>query len=406
MQTKTKHATASHRNTPPGHDDSGNYMLNESLRFERFISDLSARFVNIAPDQVDGEIETALQQILEFFQVDRCGLLGLSPDRKKVHLIHGAFAEGIEQVSGDIDLANLFPWTYERAVLLGLPVRIDRMEELPERAGQDRSNCTAMGILSYLNIPLSIEGKVSSLIALNSVRRNRSWPEECIPRLRLLGEIFINALERRKAYGMLQEKEARLNLAAKAAGAMLWTLDIASGYIWTTEKAKEFFGFPADSELDLARFLNIVHSEDRDMLRRTIEEAVQSGNERAVEYRIVRSDGSIRWVLSRGRPAPAVLDNNVLLMGVSIDVTERKLREAAEIESMERYQAVVEAFDGFIYICSPDYRVEFMSQRLIERTGRNAVGETCYKVLHDRDSICEWCVNERVLQGETVRWEV
>jgi signal transduction histidine kinase len=66
----------------------------------------------------------------------------------------------------------------------------------------------------------------------------------------------------------------------------------------------------------------------------------------------------------------------------------------------------VEAFDGFIYICSPDYRVEFMNQRLIERTGRDAVGELCYKALHDRDSVCEWCVNERVFQGETVRWEV
>ena len=76
------------------------------------------------------------------------------------------------------------------------------------------------------------------------------------------------------------------------------------------------------------------------------------------------------------------------------------------MESMERHRAVVETFDGFIYICSPDYRVEFMNQRLIERTGRNAVGETCYKALHDRDSICEWCVNERVFQGETVRWEV
>jgi len=48
----------------------------EHLRFERLISDLSARFVNITPDQVGREIENALKQIVEFFQVDRCGLLG------------------------------------------------------------------------------------------------------------------------------------------------------------------------------------------------------------------------------------------------------------------------------------------------------------------------------------------
>jgi len=48
----------------------------ERLRFERLISDLSARFVDIVPDRVDGEIENALKQVLEFFQVDRGGLVG------------------------------------------------------------------------------------------------------------------------------------------------------------------------------------------------------------------------------------------------------------------------------------------------------------------------------------------
>ena len=72
----------------------------------------------------------------------------------------------------------------------------------------------------------------------------------------------------------------------------------------------------------------------------------------------------------------------------------------------KQFQAMVEAFDGFIYVCSRDYRVEFMNKKLIERTGYDATGEFCYKVLHDRESICPWCVNERVFKGETVNWEV
>jgi PAS domain S-box-containing protein len=67
---------------------------------------------------------------------------------------------------------------------------------------------------------------------------------------------------------------------------------------------------------------------------------------------------------------------------------------------------MIEAFDGLIYICSADFRVEFMNQRLIERTGRAAIGEPCYEVLHKRSSVCPWCVNDRVQRGETVRWEV
>jgi PAS domain S-box-containing protein len=75
-------------------------------------------------------------------------------------------------------------------------------------------------------------------------------------------------------------------------------------------------------------------------------------------------------------------------------------------EGDSRYRAIVESFDGLFYICSPDYRVEFMNPRLIERTGYDGTGEYCYKVLYELNSICPWCVNERVFRGETVRGEV
>ena len=83
------------------------------------------------------------------------------------------------------------------------------------------------------------------------------------------------------------------------------------------------------------------------------------------------------------------------------DWVEKTLREREE-----RYRAIVEAFDGLVYICSEDYRIEFMNEELIRRTGYDATGEVCYRVLHERDSACPWCAKERVLKGETVRWEI
>lgn len=88
------------------------------------------------------------------------------------------------------------------------------------------------------------------------------------------------------------------------------------------------------------------------------------------------------------------------------DVSRYELAERALREREEHYRAIVEAFDGLIYICSQDYRVEFMNQRSVERTGYDGIGGLCYEVLHDRDSICPWCVNEQVFEGKTVRWEV
>ncbi|MGB8991081.1 MAG: PAS domain-containing protein [Desulfobaccales bacterium] len=71
-----------------------------------------------------------------------------------------------------------------------------------------------------------------------------------------------------------------------------------------------------------------------------------------------------------------------------------------------QYEAIIEAFDGYIYICSQNYEVEFMNQRFIERTGYYPLGQKCYRALHDRDEVCPWCINDRVFRGETVRWEV
>ncbi|MCC6347820.1 MAG: EAL domain-containing protein [Nitrospirales bacterium] len=94
-------------------------------------------------------------------------------------------------------------------------------------------------------------------------------------------------------------------------------------------------------------------------------------------------------------------------IAAAIGVEEkRRKREEVLQKSEVSYRAVVESFEGFIYICSQEYRLEFMNEKLIRRTGRNAVGELCYRALHDRDTLCPWCVNAKVFKGETVRWEV
>jgi PAS domain S-box-containing protein len=67
--------------------------LEERLRFERLLSHVSARFVNISPEQVDGEIESALKMLLDFFQVERCGLLRTTRDRTAWQITHVATAD-------------------------------------------------------------------------------------------------------------------------------------------------------------------------------------------------------------------------------------------------------------------------------------------------------------------------
>jgi PAS domain S-box-containing protein len=216
----------------------------------------------------------------------------------------------------------------------------------------------------------------------------------------------VNALERKRADKALRESEERLSLATDSAGAGLWSMKIDTSLVSVSTRMRELFGFTEDEELRYDSFLKVIHPEDREKVHLCVDQAVRARGELDIEYRITLPDGTIRWIAARGRLHRASSGEEERLIGLSVDITERKHAEEARLESMERYHAIVDAFDGLLYICSQDYRVEFMNQRMIERTGRNAVGELCYKALHDGDSVCEWCVNERVFRGETVRWEV
>ena len=83
-----------------------------------------------------------------------------------------------------------------------------------------------------------------------------------------------------------------------------------------------------------------------------------------------------------------------------------KQREGAGQEAEATTKAMIEAFDGLIYVCSPNYEVEFMNERFIQRTGHDPTGEKCHQAIHELKEVCPWCVNERVQNGETIRWEV
>jgi len=173
--------------------------LENRLRFERLLSDLSGKFVNIPPDRVDSEIDYGLRQILEFFQVDRAGLMRSLPDRSAYQITHGAYGEDVPPVPIGVELRRtLYPWASEKLVEKHEAVSFSRLDDLPPEANVDKQTYAEWGIRSALNIPIITGGSVVHVIAINSVKSERVWPEELFPRLQLLGEIFVNALERKQ----------------------------------------------------------------------------------------------------------------------------------------------------------------------------------------------------------------
>ena len=69
------------------------------------------------------------------------------------------------------------------------------------------------------------------------------------------------------------------------------------------------------------------------------------------------------------------------------------------------FKAAVDAFDGLVYICSPENKIEFVNQKAINKVGRDVTGEFCFAALYGRDDICPWCREQEIFQGKVGRWE-
>ena len=181
--------------------------LRERLQFEELLAGLSARFVNIRSDRVDAEIRDAMKLVLEFFRVERFGMIRILPDRQSWQLTHAALAEDVPPPPVGQELPfSLFPYTYEKLIHQREIHSFSKLDDLPADANVDRQTNIKWGIRSGLYIPILIGEAVSQILAIDSVMSERIWPDELIPRLQLLGEIFANALERTWMENELRER--------------------------------------------------------------------------------------------------------------------------------------------------------------------------------------------------------
>ena len=125
----------------------------------------------------------------------------------------------------------------------------------------------------------------------------------------------------------LHQFEERVGLAAEAAQLGVWELDIATERLWVSDKIRQLFHFPAENEITYNEFQKRVHPDDQPARDRVMRRAIRTEGTYETEYRIVLPDGSVRWIGGRAR---CVGDDKGIpnrLLGVSMDITERKQAE-------------------------------------------------------------------------------
>src|SRR5262249_44762025 len=136
-------------------------------------------------------------------------------DQRQLVLTHTYHVPGVPSLPRII-LNEKWPW-YARTINQGEVLRFSALpDDLPPEAGPEREYCIRVGLKSHVMIPLKVRDSVVGAIGFGSFRTRRDWPDDLVQRLRLVGDLFTNALARKRADAALWAREQSLRqLAAK-----------------------------------------------------------------------------------------------------------------------------------------------------------------------------------------------
>jgi PAS domain S-box-containing protein len=156
--------------------------------------------------------------------------------------------------------------------------------------------------------------------------------------------LITDITERKHIENSLLENKARLDQALDAANAGIWDWDLVSGInIWSDEVWRLYGLNPNDNSPSFALWAETIVPEDREATCKAVRKAATEGTNISIEYRVRYPDGSVHWLLSRGKPLRGCNGNIVRYLGTIIDITRQKELEEKLVKNEARMALALEA---------------------------------------------------------------
>lgn len=181
--------------------------IHELLQFERLLSEVSATYINLPRDEVEKVLRRDFERLSTLLGVDRCVLYRVGKNMRFTRLEKPFFwspdedAEAIRELDEwSSEVPNLFDnlqYFFDKWYK-GEHLEWTRLEDLPPEAERVKQLYARFGVKSGIAIPVSVNGTTIAALVVTTVRAHRTWSPDLIPRLRLFGEVFANAIMRKR----------------------------------------------------------------------------------------------------------------------------------------------------------------------------------------------------------------
>jgi diguanylate cyclase (GGDEF)-like protein/PAS domain S-box-containing protein len=360
--------------------------LRRRAEFEKLVSGISTRFINIANEELDASIEEALGQLASFVGADSAHVLLMSDDNLSARMTHEWDAPGIPERGvqyGDLPAAS-FPYWIDVVQTRLDNFNLASMDDLPPEAVNERRIFSRMGIRSVLFVPMVVNKKMIGSVGLSSFTREMTFTDETIALMRIAGEIFASAIERARAYGAISASEERHRLLFERNLAGVYH-NLPDGRMLDCNDAMaRMLGYETKDELLRLNARDLYYDpSERDEFLDKIEE---QGGVSGIETCLRRKDGSPVWLLESVHLLRS--GGQTVLEGTVIDITARKRAETALRESEARYRLMAENSTDLISRSTLDGKIAYASDAVRNLLGyepADVVGLEFRKLIHPDD---------------------
>lgn len=182
-------------------------QIEQKMKFDRLLSEISATYINLPSEDTIQHIQKDLGRLGTLLNVDRC-MFYLSGEKQGTYIAEDPFAWWKKEEENKIK--EVRAWLKENPEFTenhnycfnkwsrGEMIKFSSPDELPPEASQLIRIHEIYGTKSWLSLPISVGGTIVGALAIATTHEKRIWPEDLIPRLRLFGEVFANAVKRRE----------------------------------------------------------------------------------------------------------------------------------------------------------------------------------------------------------------
>lgn len=219
---------------------------------------------------------------------------------------------------------------------------------------------------------ISSQAKVLGTFAMY-YRQVRSPSKNELDLIDLSTHLASIAIERQQSETALKASEERLRLALNSSEMGIWDCNLCTGEVIWSDNLEQLYGLPQGSfNGDDQAFLSLVHPDDRQLVFQASRQAIRQRTTYDVEFRVVRPDQQLRWIVSKGQVIYGDSGNPLRMTGVNFDITERKILEESLRKTTEAQDIELQTYSHELTDTVQQLQAEIAHRKQVEQALRES----------------------------------